>query len=200
MIQKTMKFILRKQASIALAFVSIYALVVAILSIVFHFIEDEDMSWVPEITLITPKIFLLILGIIYPLTTMRLYISQGITRKQFFWANVGSISIISIFLLLPIIASEYYIADSSVLSATIHYIQLPIFYLLGWTAALGFQLKNLVASILGIFTAVILLQIITTLPETLELSDITSAGINSAVLVMVLLVLPHAVAKIQLRG
>jgi len=197
---KAMKFVLKKQASIALGFVVIYALVVAILSVVFYFIEDEDMSWVPDITLIAPKIFLLILGIVYPLTTTRLYIAQGITRKQFFWANVGSISIISLFLLLPIVGSEYYVASSSLLSAITHYIQLPLFYLLGWTAIVGFQLKNIISSILGVSFAVIMLQIITTLPETLVLSDIITAGISLSVLVVVLLILPHVVSKIQLKG
>ena len=97
MTKKALKLLLSIQAKSTCWFVGIYALVMAILLIVFSFVTIDDTSWIPISIMYSPKIYLLVMGIVYPLIVTKLFVSQGLTRKQFFWAYTGAISIISFF-------------------------------------------------------------------------------------------------------
>ena len=200
MTKRALKLLLTTQAKSTCWFLGIYALVMVILLIVFSFVTIDDTSWIPITIMYTPKIYLLVMGIIYPLVATKLYVSQGLTRKQFFWAYTGAISIISLFLLIPILASEIYYGRISLAPSIIHYLEMPLFFLIGWTSVLGFQMGKWQASILGILGAIAMFHAITTIPRILAFPDMALLGTVLLLLAALLLILPRIISHIPLKS
>lgn len=146
------------------------------------------------------KIYLLVMGIVYPLVATKLYVSQGLTRKQFFWTYTGAISIISLFLIIPLLASVIYYGSISLPSVMIHYLHMPLFFLIGWTSVIGFQMRRWYAAILGILGAIAMFHTTTTIPRILDLSDLTVLGSVLLLLVVLLLILPRIISQIPLKS
>jgi len=200
MTKKALKLLLSIQTKGTCWFIGIYALVIAILLIVFSYVTIDDTSWIPISITYAPKIYLLVMGIVYPLVATKLYVSQGLTRKQFFWAYTGAISIISLFLLIPILASVIYYDSISLPSAITHYLQMPLFFLIGWTSVVGFQMRKWYTTILGILGAIAMFHTITTIPRILALSDLTVLGSVLLLLAALLLILPRIISQIPLKN
>lgn len=200
MTKKALKLLLSIQAKATCWFICIYALVMAILLIIFSFVPVDDTSWIPISIMYAPKIYLLVMGIVYPLVATKLFVSQGLTRKQFFLAYTGAISIISLFLLIPILASVIYYDSISLPSAITHYLQMPLFFLIGWTSVIGFQMRQWYTSILGILGAIAMFHTITTIPGILALSDIAVLGSVVSLLVVAILILPRIISQIPLKS
>lgn len=200
MTKKALKLLLSVQAKGTCWFIGIYALIMAILLVIFSFVTIDDTSWVPISIMYAPKIYLLVMGIVYPLVATKLYVSQGLTRKQFFWAYTGAISIISLFLIIPLLASVIYYGGVSLTSALIHYMHMPLFFLIGWTSVVGFQMRKWYAAILGILGAIVMFHTIITIPRILAVSDLTVLGSVLLLLVASLLILPRVISQIPLRG
>lgn len=200
MTKKALKLLLSVQAKGICWFIGIYALIMAILLVIFSFVTIDDTSWVPISIMYAPKIYLLVMGIVYPLVATKLYVSQGLTRKQFFLAYTGAISIISLFLIIPLLASVIYYGSISLTSALIHYLHMPLFFLIGWTSVVGFQMRKWYAAILGILGAIAMFHSITTIPRILVLSDLTVLGSVLLLLVASLLILPRVISQIPLKG
>jgi hypothetical protein len=200
MTKKALKLLLSIQTKATCWFIGIYALVMAILLIVSSYVTIDDTSWIPVSIIYSPKIYLLVMGIVYPLVATKLYVSQGLTRKQFFWAYTGAISIISLFLLIPILASEIYYESISLPSAIIHYLQMPLFFLIGWTSGLGFQMRKWYTAMLGILGAIAMFHTITTIPRILALSDTAVLGSVLLLLAALLLILPRTISQIPLKS
>jgi hypothetical protein len=200
MTKKALKLLLSIQAKATCWFIGIYALVMAILLLLFSYVTIDDTSWIPISIIYSPKIYLLVMGIVYPLVATKLYVSHGLTRKQFFWAYTGAISIISLFLLIPILASEIYYDSISLPSAIIHYLQMPLFFLIGWTSALGFQMRKWYTAMLGILGAIAMFHTITTIPRILTLSDTAVLGSILLLLATLLLILPRTISQIPLKS
>lgn len=195
-----LKLLLSTQAKATCWFIGIYALIMTILLFVFSFVKIDDTSWIPITLMYTPKIYLLVMGIVYPLVATELYVSRGLTRKQFFWAYTGAISIISLFLLIPILASIIYIENISLLSAITHYLYLPLFFLIGWTSIVGFQLGKGYLAMLGILSAIASFHIITTIPQLLSFTALEVVGAVLLLLATLLLILPRIISQIPLKG
>ena len=200
MTKKALKLLLTTQARGTCWFIGIYSLIVTILLIVFSFVTIDDTSWIPVSIMYSPRIYLLVMGIIYPLVVTKLYVSQGLTRKQFFYAYTGAIGIISLFLLIPILASVIYYDSFSLLSTIIHYLQMPLFFLIGWTSVVGFQIRKWYTAIIGILVAIAMLHTITTIPRILALSDMNVLVFILLLLVASLLILPRIISKIPLKS
>lgn len=168
-------------AQVTCWFIGIYALTMAMFLIVFSYVKIDNTSWILDSIIYAPKIYLLVLGIVYPLVVTKLYVSRGLTRKQFFWAFTGAISIISLFLLIPILASIIYYDNISLLSAITHYLHMPLFFLIGWTSVVGFQLRKWHMAILGILGAAVVFHAITTLvpPHNSECKSLSDSTISS---------------------
>lgn len=200
MTKKALKLILSQQTKSTYWFIGIYALVMAILFIVFSFVTNDDTSWMPISIVYAPKIYLLVMGIIYPLVATKLYVSQGLTRKQFFWAYTVAISIISLFLFIPVLASVIYYDNFSLTSAITHYLQMPLFFLIGWTSVVGFQMRKWYMTILGILGAIAIFHTITTIPRIFALSDIAVLGSVILLLAALLLILPRIISQIPFKS
>lgn len=201
MTKKALKLLLSIQAKGTCWFIGIYALIMVILLIVFSYVTIDDTSWIPISIIYSPKIYLLVMGIVYPLVSTKLYVSQGLTRKQFFWAYTGAISIISLFLLiLPLLASVIYYDSISLPSAITHYLQMPLFFLIGWTSVVGFQMMKWYTPILGILGAIAMFHTITTIPRILALSDMAVLGSVLFLLAALLLILPRTISQIPLKS
>ncbi|WP_099468080.1 hypothetical protein [Konateibacter massiliensis] len=200
MTKKALKLLLTIQAKGTCWFIGILALTIAILFIVFSYVTIDDTSWIPLSITYAPKIYLLVMGIVYPLITIKLYVSQGLTRKHFFWANTGAISILSLFLLIPVLFSVIYYDSISLPSAITHYLQMPLFFLIGWTSVVGFQMRKWYAALLGILGAIAMFHSITTIPRILALSDLAALWSVLLLLIVALLILPRIISQIPLTS
>lgn len=200
MTKNALKLLLPIQAKNTCWFLGIYALVMAILFILFSFIINDDASWISSTMMFAPKIYLLVMGIIYPLTATRFFVAQGLTRKQFFWACTGSISIVSLFLLIPVLASSIFHDSILLPSAMTHYLEMPLLFLIGWTAVVGFQFGKGYTAVPGILGAIAMFQTINTVPEMLALSDLATLGIVILLLVVLLLILPRIISQVPIKA
>ncbi|SDN72170.1 hypothetical protein [Bacillus sp. OK048] len=199
MVKKALKLLLSTQAKATCWFLGIYALTMAIVLIVFSYVKIDDTSWIRETIIYAPKIYLLVMGIVYPLVATKLYVSRGLTRKQFFWAYTGAISIVSLFLLIPILASIIYFENISLLSAITHYLHMPLYFLIGWSSVVGFQFLKWHMAIFGVLGAVVMFHAITTVPGLLALSELAVLGSVILLLAAVLLILPRIISQIPLK-
>lgn len=200
MTKKALKLLLLRQLKAICWFIGIYALIMAIVLVVFSYVKIDDTSWMPDSIIYTPKMYLLVVGIIYPLILTKLYVSNGLTRKQFFMAFTVAISIISLLLLIPILASMIYFDSISLLSAITHYLHMPLFFFIGWTSVIGFQLQKRGMSMLGILSAVVMFHAMTTIPRILALSDLTVLVSVLVLLASFLLILPRIIYQIPLKS
>lgn len=200
MTKKALKLLLPIQAKSTCWFIGIYALTMAIVLIVISFVKIDDTSWIPISTAYAPKIYLLVMGIVYPLIALKLYVSKGLTRKQFFWAYTGAISIISLFLLIPILASAIFYDSLSLPAVIIHYLHMPLFFLIGWTAVVGFQMEKWHTAMLGILSATAMFHAIITVTRILALSDLAVLVLILMLLTAVLLILPRIISQIPLKS
>lgn len=200
MIKKSLKLLLLIQAKTTCWFIGIYALTMVILLIVFSFVKINDTSWIPISIMYAPKIYLLVIGIVYPLITTKLYVSQGLTRKQFFLAYTGAISIISLLLFIPILVSAIYYGNISLLSAITHYLHLPLFFLIGWTSAVGFQMEKWYTAVLGILGAIAMFHAITTVTRILALPELVVLGSVLLLLAAVFFILRRIISQIPLKS
>ncbi len=199
MTKKAFKLLLQMQIKGTFWFLGIYALTMAILLTIFSYVRIEDTSWIPISILYTPKIYLLVIGIIYPLISTKLYISYGLTRKQYFFAYLGAMSIISILLLIPVLMSFIYYDNFSIITIVTHYLQLPLFFLIGWTSIIGFQIKKWYLTILGILCSVGMFHMISTIPNILNFSNLSILISTIFLLIILVLFLPKLIAKISFK-
>ncbi|MBS4192972.1 hypothetical protein KHA94_22935 [Bacillus sp. FJAT-49705] len=200
MTKTALKLLLSIQAKGICWFIGIYAFIMAILLIVFSYVTIDDTSWIPISIIYSPKIYLLVIGIVYPLVATKLFVSKGLTRKQFFWAYTGAISIISLFLLIPLLGSVIYYDSISLPSAITHYLQMPLFFFIGWTSVVGFQMRKWYMAILGVLGAIAMFHTITTVPRILALSDMAVIGSILLLLAALLLILPRIISQIPLKS
>lgn len=200
MTKKALKLLLSMQAKATGVFFGVYALIMAISLISASDLKMDDTSWISVLTTYAPKIYLLVMGIVYPLIATKLYVSRGLTRKQFFWAYTGAISIISLFLLIPILASAIYFDSISLPAAVTHYLDMPLFFLIGWTSVVGFQMSKWHSAMLGILGALAMYHAMNTVTEILALPDLVVLGSVSLLLAVVLLILPRIIAQIPLKS
>ena len=200
MTAKASKFLLKTTGKSAFWFLSINALIMVFISILLRFSNSEDTSWLPITMIFSLKIYNLVIGIVYPLVALKLYVSFGLTRKQFFWGYIGAVSIMSLLMLLLIIALEIYNNNISLISVITHYLQLLLYFLIGWTAVLGFQMKKWYKSIIGLFSAIILLNVINNLTNYFSLSNVAVLGLLFSLLVAGLLILPYIISKIPIKS
>ncbi|SHI06198.1 hypothetical protein [Clostridium grantii] len=199
MTKKALKLLLSIQAKSTCIFIGIYALIMAILFSVFSYVNMYPSYWMADSIIYTFNIYLLIMGIVYPLIATRLYVSRGLTRKQFFWAYTGTMSIISLFLFVPILISIIYYDSFSILSAITDYLRMPLSFLIGWTCAVGFQMRKWYTSTLGILSAIAMYFALITVTEVMILPEIAVLGSVLLLLVGVLLILPRFISKITFK-
>lgn len=196
---KALKLLLTLQTKAAFWFITIYFSLSVIILIAVPIDAMDETSWFPVSMMYTPKIYLLIVGAVYPLLATKLFVSQGLTRRQFFTALTGAISIVSLLLLVPVLACAFYTDGISLLSVMIHYFQMPLFLLIGWTSVLGYQLRKWYLTILGIIAAIAMFHFVTTIPEIFGFSDLTVFGSVLVLLATALFILSRAVSQIPLN-
>ncbi len=200
MTKKAMKLLFVPLLKSVLWFLGIYALVIAILATIFYLMLDPDMEWMSISTQFAPRIYLLVLGIVYPLVHLELYVSKGLTRRQFFHALLGAISILSLVLLLPTLIAEAFLGTLTPLSVIYDFVQLPLFFLAGWCAGIGFRFNTWLAALLGILGAVASLQIMNIIVETFALPLFAQLLIGVLILGLQLLLLPKVLHRAPLKS
>ncbi len=200
MTKKALKLLLAIQAKATCCFIAIYALIIVIVLILSSYGKIADTSWIQDLTIYAPNIYLLVMGIVYPPIAMKLYVSRGLTRKQFFWAYTGAISIISLFLLIPILASTVHFDSVSLPSAITYYLDMPLFFLIGWTSVVGFQMRKWYKAILGILGAVAMYYAMAAVTEILALPDLAVLGSVLLLLAAMLVILPRIISEIPLKS
>jgi hypothetical protein len=199
MTKKAMKFQFIAQLKAVIWYIGIYALVVGVLSVIFHFVTDIDQDWMLISVIYSPKVYLLVMGVIYPLITMEQYVSRGLTRKQFFWALTGSSSIIALILIIPITIALIYIGELTPLFVVINLVQMSAFFFIGWTAVLGFQFGKWYQGAFGILCAIVTGHILSTIPAVLKLPDLAMLGITLIVMIAQLIVLPRIIRRTPIK-
>ena len=199
MTKKAMKYQFVRQLKAAMCFIVMFFIVMCILAVVFYYNNAIVGNWVSISTIYSPKIYLLVMGIVYPLITMELYISRGLTRKQYFWTLTASISIISLILIIPAIIFQIMASSLSPMFALINLVQMPAFFLMGWTAVVGFQHGIWYKAPLGILCAITTGHIMNTIPELYKLPELASLGISLALLVLQIIVLPRFIKRIPIK-
>ncbi len=200
MIKKALKLLLSIHAKSTCIFIGVYGLVMSIILILFSHGNIYNSFWMSDSIIYTLRIYFMIMGIVYPLIATRLYVSRGLTRMQFFWAYTGAMSIISLLLLIPILISVIYYDKISLLSAITHYLHMPLFFLIGWTCAVGFQIGKWYTAILGILSAIAIFFTVTTVSMFLSLSELFIFGTVLLLLVSMLLILPRILSQIPLKS
>lgn len=200
MTQKALKLLFKIQLKQAGWFVGIYVLAWAVIESVFRLLGIADMSWLPTTHIYGPKIYLLVMGVVYPLVATRLFISQGLTRKQFFWAYTGAVGIISLLLFIPMLASIMYNEHLSLSSVMIHFLHMPLFFLIGWTSAIGFQIGKWYTAALGVLSAVVLFHGMTSIPQFFNISNLALLGVVVVLLAILLLIMPRLFSRITLKA
>lgn len=196
---KALKLLLSIQAKLTCWFVGLWALIMVIILIVFSYAKIDGAPGILIFAMYTPKIYLLVMGIVYPPIATRLYVSRGLTRKQFFWSYTGAISIISLFLVIPILASVIYFDRISLPSAITHYLHMLLFFLIGWTSIVGFQLRKWYTAILGVLGGIAMFYATTAVTGIVSSSDLAVLGSVLLLLAAVLLILPRIIAQIPLH-
>lgn len=199
MTKKAAKLLFVMHAKSIWWFVGIYAAIMVLVRVVFPDVPLTGASWIPTSVAGALRVYFLALGIIYPLLATRLYVSQGITRKQFFWAYVDAIAKLSLILVIPIVALEAYFSGFSLLSAITHYLFLPLFFLIGWTAVVGFQMRKWSTATLGIAASLAVLSVIGFITETLAVSELSVLGSLSILLAALLMILPPIISHVPLK-
>ncbi len=200
MTKKAMKLLLMDQIKSAIWFLCIYALIIAILSIVFHYIKDVDRSWMGISSIYSPKVYLLVMGIVYPLISAELYLSRGLTRRQYFWALTGAIGILSLGLLLPMVIAEILMGTITPMSVIVNLIQMPLFFLMGWTIAAGFQFGKWYTAFGGILCVIVCFHILNALSVWLHLPEAALLGTSLILLAAQINLLPRVIHCIPIKG
>ena len=200
MTKKAMKLLLVAQIKSAIWFLCIYALIIAILSIIFHYIKDIDHSWVGISTIYSPKVYLLVMGIVYPLSTTELYLSRGLTRKQYFRAFTGAIGILSLILLLPAVIAEILMGTITPMSVIMNFVQMLLFFLIGWTVAVGFQLGKWRTAFWGILCAIVCFHIMNAIFVWFPLPEAARLGISLLLIAAQITVLPRVIYHIPIKS
>lgn len=198
MTKKVIKYILKAQLKITLVFLGIYMVIIGTLSLIFYYFPNIDQDW-NMLSPSSPKLFLLIMGIVYPLITLELYISRGLTRKQYFIALTSVVSIESLILLLPSVVDRILAGTIDPLSLIIDYVQMPVFFLIGWTGVVGFQLGIWYKAALGLLCAFISAHIMTTIPSLLNLSEATLLGVSLVLIILQITLLPNIIRRIPIK-
>ena len=199
MTKKAMKLMLAVQVKSGLWFLFTYALIVGILSVVFHYIQNIDTEWMGISTMYAPKIYLLVMGIVYPLITLELYISRGLTRRQYFLAFMGTMSILALVFLIPTLIAQICLGTITPFSVILNYVQMPMFFLAGWSAGTGFHFRKWYAPFLGILSAVACFQIMNLAAVLLNWPDIAQLGIALLLLAAQLILLPRIISRIPIK-
>ena len=199
MTKKAMKLLLVQQTKSALWFLCIYPLIIAILFAILYLDKNHDYDWIGVTTISAPKIYLLIMGIVYPLITTGLYVSRGLTRRQYFWAFIWAISILSVILLLPSVITEILLGTISPISIIMNFVQLPLFFLLGWTAAVGFQFGKWQTSFLGVLCTVGSIQILNFIEVLFHWPQLVQLGASLLLIAIVIKVLPNIVSRVPIK-
>ena len=199
MTRKAMKLLLKTQAKPAIWFLCIYPLVILIIFAILKLNKNNDFEWIGVTTISAPKIYLLVMGIVYPLVTTGLFISRGLTRKQYFWAFTGAISILSIILLLPSVITEIILGTISPISVIMNLVQLPLYFLFGWTAAVGFQFGRWQTSFLGILCTVGSIQLLNFIDVFFHWPMQAQLGASFILIAILIKVLPNIVSKVPIK-
>jgi hypothetical protein len=158
-----------KQMGVALLwYLGIFAVAVAILQIIFMLtgvdtstlIKANESGFTPfltytftEIFAHSQRVYLLVLGITYPLLFLRYYLEAGVTRRQF--ALGLSVAAIALSLCFSAIYTGITLfigifSPSSMLSGIAHSV---IYFFIGWLGVIGFQLQRVYTAALGIICA-----------------------------------------------
>ncbi len=200
MTKKAMRLLLANQAKASVWFICIYVFIMSILVLILTNLNERDMEWVAISTAYAPKIYLLVIGIISPLTYMELYMSRGLTRTQFFWAFTEAIAILSVFLFLPTIIAEIIFGNISLLFIITHYIQMPLSFIMGWTVVIGFQYGKWFIATLGINSAVALFIGSDVVIEKYNIIGFPLLGLLVIITAALLLILPRIIARVPIKS
>ncbi len=200
MTKKAMKLLFAAQIKSALWFLGIYCLIIAILSHIFHYIENIDLEWMSISAVYAPKIYLLVIGIVYPLINLEQYVSCGLTRMQYFKAFAGVIGILSLLLLIPTLIAEVLLGTLTPLTVLLNIVQLPVFFLAGWSAGAGFKFETWYAAFLGILSAIACFQIMNAVTVALGFPLLVQLITAVLLLCAQLILLPRVIIRIPIKS
>lgn len=151
-IAKSAAVLFRRMYISSLWYLAIYALVMTILCIVFVKTGVEQPLDLAEHIAISNRVFLLVIGIIFPLS-LKNYVAVGVTRKQFALALSAAALALSVCFTV-LYAVVLLVSGTFSLSAIFTIFAFALFsFHVGWLAILGFQLKHLYTVIPGLVCA-----------------------------------------------
>ena len=140
---------------ISLWYLGILFLIIGILAVISAiFAEVEIPLSLLDIYPRSYGIFLLVLGIVWPLTALKEHIGLGVTRRQFtislMIAAAGlTLELTVIYAVMAVVHGN--IAPMNIIAVALYN---SLLFLIGWVAAIGFQLEARFSILLGILCAV----------------------------------------------
>jgi hypothetical protein len=146
---KVFRDLFRRMGINALWYVGVFALVMVVLQIIFKATGvDVDVTLL-VISELSTWIYMLVIGIVWPLVYFTYYLAVGVTRKQFtlgLFAAAAVLSLCFAALRIPLLLVR---GEFSALAVLVPALNGALAFLVGWTAAVGFQYMRLVPILAG---------------------------------------------------
>jgi hypothetical protein len=123
----------------ALWYAGVFAVVILVLQIVFKAAGVDGDVALTVISAISTRFYMLVLGIVCPLVYFTHYLAVGVTRKQFavgIFAAGALLSLCFALLRAPMLIIENVFSPLALLVPALYG---ALAFLVGWTAAVGFQ-------------------------------------------------------------
>lgn len=152
----------RRMGTNALWYVGIFALVIILLRVIVMApgvsTDIGKAVTLSQVADFSNKIYLLVLGIVYPLVYFRYYIETGVTRRQFslgMFATAMLLSLCFAVSLVPLRIAEGTFTPVEILMNAVYG---TLCFMTGWTSTVGFQFMRPVPIFVGILCAVSVLH------------------------------------------
>jgi hypothetical protein len=198
----------KKMGFVSLWYIGISALIFAVLQIVFNAFEEpaaafEEAFGGPgiafwEASRMSNHIFVLVLGIVYPLMFLEMFVAQGVTRKCFAQGLLAGAAILSACFTTLQIAISLATNSFSAMGITYFAVSLLLGYMTGWVAIIGFQFRRVFPIIAGIVCSSILLHGEIYLASRLEYWSVAII-VLAVVTVCLALAIPRVVGHVPIK-
>jgi hypothetical protein len=197
---KVFRDLFRRMGIIALWYVGLFAAVMFALQAVFKVRimgVDVGVSFL-VISDISTRLYMLVIGIVFPLVYFNHYISVGVTRKRFFVGIIAAGTALSLcftILRVPLLILDGEFSLPAVLVCVLYG---TLAFLVGWTASVGFQHMRFIPIVVGTALAPLMYAGLLSL-EKLQLPPLAYLWIFTGAILLVGLGLLLAVWRIPVK-
>jgi hypothetical protein len=138
----------RRMGVISLWYIGIFAVVVLVLTIVFEVFHIADMIDITytagggaDVFANSNSVFLLVLGVLFPLLSLEPFLAAGATRRQFAAGMLSAAAALAIGFTVICVVLDLLAASFSLPRLFTYLTDDILFFLTGWTAVIGFQIR-----------------------------------------------------------